>query len=343
MENLTIGAIRWDAWFKSESNNDPSFQVQRSLSPKRFHFRAPFFAEVTDDDKIFIPEYNQDTFDKEMEYAIDAGVDYFAYVWYGNPGQEGLSLARKLHTTSKYRNDVKMCACFDGNGINKDYVKEEVPKLFKEDFYKKVFDGRPLVYYFGLCTWWDGIKADIEFFNNVCEKENIKKPFYVIMDATVEQCLYVKGDAISHYCAWGGDGEPFEAMHLRNIEKWENESKACEENGLQFIPTITSGWNNETRHENPVSWITMDLSKSYVQYATADEVYNQAKAAKDFLIKKNIPVNSAIIYAWNEHDEGGWICPTLKVDENGKQLYDKNGKKLINDERILAVKKVIKN
>ncbi len=341
MEKMTIGAIRWDAWFKSENENDPSFQVQRSLSPKRFHFRAPFFAEVKNE-KIFIPRYDQEIFDKEMEYAIDAGIDYFAYVWYGNPGQDGLSLARKLHTTSKYRNKVKMCACFDSNGINKDYVKNELPKLFKEEFYKKVFDGRPLVYYFGLCNNFDGIKKDIEFFTDICEKENIKKPFFAIMDATVEQCLYVKGDAISHYCAWGGNGEPFEAMHLRNLERWENEYKQCEENGLQYIPTITSGWNNETRHENPVGWIKGDLSKSYVQYATADDVYNEVISAKEFLKNKNIPINSAIIYAWNEHDEGGWICPTISVDENGNQLYE-NGSPIINDERINAVKKAINN
>jgi hypothetical protein len=22
------------------------------------------------------------------------------------------------------------------------------------------------------------------------------------------------------------------------------------------------------------------------------------------------PANTVIVYAWNEHDEGGWLCPT---------------------------------
>jgi hypothetical protein len=26
------------------------------------------------------------------------------------------------------------------------------------------------------------------------------------------------------------------------------------------------------------------------------------------------PANALIIYAWNEHDEGGWLMPTLGVD-----------------------------
>ena len=51
--------------------------------------------------------------------------------------------------------------------------------------------------------------------------------------------------------------------------------------------------------------------------------------------------NTVLMYAWNEHDEGGWICPTLKVDENGNQLYGENGEKLIDTSRIEAIKKAI--
>jgi hypothetical protein len=26
------------------------------------------------------------------------------------------------------------------------------------------------------------------------------------------------------------------------------------------------------------------------------------------------PAQTVLVYAWNEHDEGGWLCPTLKPD-----------------------------
>ena len=52
--------------------------------------------------------------------------------------------------------------------------------------------------------------------------------------------------------------------------------------------------------------------------------------------------NTCIIYAWNEHDEGGWICPTIAVDENGNRLFDENGNGLIDTSRIDAIKKIIK-
>lgn len=42
------------------------------------------------------------------------------------------------------------------------------------------------------------------------------------------------------------------------------------------------------------------------------------------------PANTIIIYAWNEHDEGGWIQPTLGVDGQP------------NDERIKSLSKILR-
>ncbi len=82
-ERAVIGAIRWDAWTTHDGvPNSVVSQVERSLSPARFHSRAPFFADVSADGKIIIPEYNMEIFEREMEYAIEAGIEYFAYVWY---------------------------------------------------------------------------------------------------------------------------------------------------------------------------------------------------------------------------------------------------------------------
>lgn len=58
--------------------------------------------------------------------------------------------------------------------------------------------------------------------------------------------------------------------------------------------------------------------------------------------KASTLANTLIIYAWNEHDEGGWICPTLAVDENGNQLYNEDGSKKLNESRIQAVERAIR-
>jgi hypothetical protein len=51
---------------------------------------------------------------------------------------------------------------------------------------------------------------------------------------------------------------------------------------------------------------------------TAEECAQALKEALDFVAAnpQACPANSVIIYAWNEFDEGGWLCPTLGA--NGK-------------------------
>ena len=43
--------------------------------------------------------------------------------------------------------------------------------------------------------------------------------------------------------------------------------------------------------------------------------------------------------AWTAHDEGGWLCPTIAVDENGNAIYSSDGIKEINTERVAAVRR----
>ena len=43
-----VGAIRWDAWY---GQGGPVAEVERSLGPRKFHFRLPFFAQVLADDR----------------------------------------------------------------------------------------------------------------------------------------------------------------------------------------------------------------------------------------------------------------------------------------------------
>ena len=86
-EKTTIGAIRWDAWYgHNDSPEDTCPQVENTLSPAKYHFRAPFYGYVNGEGKIRFPEYTQEIFDREAEYAMQAGIDYFSYVWYSHKG-----------------------------------------------------------------------------------------------------------------------------------------------------------------------------------------------------------------------------------------------------------------
>ena len=79
MEAIKIGIIRWDAYFKTgESYSFVTDQVARALSPAKYHDRVPFFASIRPDGRVEFPEYTQQIWEKETDYAVEAGFDYYA-------------------------------------------------------------------------------------------------------------------------------------------------------------------------------------------------------------------------------------------------------------------------
>lgn len=47
--------------------------------------------------------------------------------------------------------------------------------------------------------------------------------------------------------------------------------------------------------------------------------------------------------AWNEHDEGGWCCPTLAVYENGMPVRGENGEPIMDRTYLDALKKALRD
>ena len=338
-QKINFGIIRWDAWTTHDGvEGSVVSQVERSLSPARFHERAPFFADVTKDGGITVTEYTKETFDIEMEYAISAHVDYFAYVWY----QDVMKTAREFHTQSKYRNDVKMCVCFDVNAICKDFARKEMEALFLEDHYMKVLDGRPLMYYFGDENQLDMISEDIAYYRDLTRKLGIPEPYAVLLNLSPEQAQSIHADAVSGYTVGGKDNEPFTAVMKNADALW----RGWHSSGMPYIPTVSLGWSPEPRFINPVSWINVP-DNLWAQLPQADEINEHFLYALSYMshpsVKKLTEANTFLAYAWNEHDEGGWLCPTIAVDENGDQIYNSDGTKKLNTERIEAVKRAIED
>ena len=336
-EKTALGTIRWDAWTSHDGNPSSVIsQVERALSPAKFHERAPFFAEVTEDGNIIIPEYTQEIFDTEMEYAMYAGIDYFAYVWYNS----AMKTAREFHTQSKYKNEVKMCACFDGNAIGKEYARQDMERLFMEDYYMKVLDGRPLMYYFGDGSNLDKITEDIRYYRDLTKKLGIPEPYAVIMNVSAEEAYSAYGDAVSSYTVYGHENEAFSALMKRAHSQW----KKWNATGISHVPTVSFGWNPEPRYINPVSWVGYEYN-SWSKIPAAKEIQKHLMYALSYMdhpeIAGQTEANILLSYAWNEHDEGGWLCPTIAVDENGDQIYNSDGTKKLNTERIEAVRSTL--
>lgn len=312
--DILFGAIRWDGWVGNKGSWHVGSMVQKTLQPKKFHYRLPFFSVFTENDSLIIDGTTQEIMDQEIALAKNAGIDYWAYCWY--PDGCGLELPRKLHQTSAHANDVKWCVIlgkFEAE-ISNNYGKTLVADFAREN-YQKVLDGRPLVYLYGSNL----TKAGLEKLREMAVSENLKAPYIVVMDwgadSAADYCTEIGADAISSYAALGKDDQPFkEIIPPQSMANWESfsEKKAV-------VPWVCTGWNAEPRMETPVPWYAGYSDATNCQDATPADLKDFLSSAIDWTNsnRSKAVANTILIYAWNEFDEGfGAICPTLGI--NGK-------------------------
>ena len=305
-----VGAIRWDAWCGGSVTN----QVEATLGPKKFRDRLPWFAEVIDEETVQIHGGKQEIMSKEIQFASEAGLDYWAFLIYPN-GNE-MSRALELYLANKNRDKINFCMILHNNlGVSeKDWPRERdrVIQLLKEPGYQTVLEERPLVYLFS---------ANAQRFQELRQaiaKEGIH-PYYVFMgwnpagDYAVEKRNGF--DAVSAY-ANGCRVETFAEL-VRDVEQnyWKNAADAK----IEYVPFVTTGWDKQPRKEHPVLWELNDAyhhQEGFPSQATPQEIAKHLELAIRFTQEHQdlCPANAIIIYAWNEHDEGGWLVPVWLPD-----------------------------
>lgn len=347
MSKMKIGIIRWDAYFKTgESDSFVSDQVARALSPAEYHDRVPFFASIRSDGRVEFPEYTQQIWERETDYAVDAGFDYYAYCWYRT--KDPLSLARRFHAASKNPGRIKMAAIL---GVTKE-DEQTIDDLFacmKQDYYLKLADGTPVV--FGYGETGNGMGPErAEEIRAAAEKAGIPRLYLVKMASFVYntewRAKFTGGsyDAVSFYgLSVNQPDTPYQKLaeeaEFRN--KYMAYCYQYNDTGLPLIPTFTAGRDQRPRIDNPTTW-AHDY-KGYSLKAEEDEigahVYRVLCFAREYA--DCCPTGLCHGYAWNEHDEGAGICPTIEVDENGWPCRDGEGNLCINARQLEEVKRYI--
>jgi len=78
-----------------------------------------------------------------------------------------------------------------------------------------------------------------------------------------------------------------------------------------------SGWDRRPRVQHPVPWEDWQragegMDRHYIA-PTRAELAAHLRHAIAFGARK--APRAALIYAWNEHDEGGWLLPTHPFDD----------------------------
>ena len=353
-EKTLVGTIRWDAFTESTpEGTDPASQVARVLSPAKYHSQAPFFSVVNEDGTISFPEYTVETWEKEAEYAVAGGLDYFAYLWYEST--DAMSQPRKLHLQSEKKDTIKMCGILETLRSKK--TMDELFAAMKDSCYLTV-DGRPVVFLYGIGekdTKWT--KGAVETLRQDAANAGIEKALYIVGmcfsdDVATFSSIVTKGvDGISWYSVGAlKTGEPYAELAARCEDVMTKMNSLAFASSIDIIPAFTGGRDTRARIETGVSWTdgdpnaTEDKDKPYAnKYSlepTMEELENHMANVISFAnTSLSAKTNIVCSYGWNEHEEGGWLCPTIAVDENGNPLYNEDGTIKVNTERLDALKR----
>lgn len=350
-EKTLVGTIRWDAFTQSTPNGtNPASQVARVLSPKKYHYQAPFFANVEADDTISFPKYTMETWEQEAQYAHEGGIDYYAYIWY-DTGSD-MALPRQYHLLSKKKNLVKMTAALES--IRDDATMGELFDAMKDSCYITL-SGRPVLFLYGFDDW---TKEDVQTVRQMAANAGIEKSLYIVgmtvKTTKINENINKGIDAISWYgVAAQKTAEPYADIAKRCEGYIETIGPMTQGFDFDLIPSFTTGRDSLARIETGVTWVDGDpnakadkdkpYGNKYTIQPTMDELeahirftYNYVQNNPDYTTP-----NMILSYGWNEHEEGGWFCPTLLCDKDGNLILDENGNKQANVERLKTLNKVL--
>lgn len=323
--NTAVGAIRWDAWMHPSADTVRT-AVETTLGPFRYQWRLPFFNDVVNSTTVTCTGTQSDM-DAEIAYAVEAGLDYWAFFWYGIGSTNGMKSGWDLYQSSLYRNSINWCLYFSGQTILHTEVTDNLAGLIsymQQDNYQKTASGRPLIYVFNDSGSLTNTAADIAAIRSAATTASLPNPYFVFTQSTPDDSVITTYgfDATTTYAVGGSvaGAQPFSSLDTVARAQWT--AQAAE--NVDVVPMFTMGWDRRPRVENPVPWETPSGSVSDYYYPKRMSDISTHIDAGLAWIRANpteVPENVALMYAWNEHDEGGWICPTYSsISDNKSHL-----------------------
>ncbi len=329
--NFVVGAIRWDAWAGNSSTNA---KAQQDLFPPQFQSRAPACAVATSGLGLSFAGCNtQAAMDAEITAANGAGLNYWAYCWYGTPLAAGnpFQNAWALHQSSSIKNQVKWCIIFQlsdmGGASAFAAAFSTLTGYLAQSNYQTVLSGRPLVYILidqNTPLSWGGsfssFQTSLNSFRSACTSAGLLNPYIVTMGSAGTGTA-AGAYAVSQQCAadaFGGYTSPTVpavggAAYASQIASDAANWAACAATGGSYVPTVQTGWDTRPRSQNcsslacsagQKSWIG---SNYYVAPGTPSQIASDFTAALAFITANAsaCPSKAVLAYSWNEDDEGG--------------------------------------
>ena len=332
MKPIRVGVIHWDCSLPPETYFG-YYQI-RTLSSQKYRTATPYYADVLGENKMTYHARNQEEIDRELAYAAEAGSDYFGYVFYPEEGsREHISLtykdcshrvyelnyARRMHESSAWRDRIGMAAIVAKHPFSDGDVQELVT-LLGQPYYERI-NGRPLVYLIG------GLREDITGrIRETCALQGVPEPYFVAMfdKKCPPEKDYTVVDTLSAYSCLCIGIRTYEELCEEML--FQNRQRLARGRGI--VPHFTVGWDPSPRVDIPCPWTTYEAT-DYAAYATEGELMRGAELLADWIQTeaKDAFFGHILTFAWNEFEEGGWICPTydeqLQINPERVEIFAK--------------------
>jgi hypothetical protein len=300
-----LGSIRWDAWVKG---NDAMGWVARSLYTQYKHreaFYGWFTAGLEDEDE------ERQIMEREIDYAAEAGIDYWAFVWYPEQGthpQAQIQEPFNHYLRSPNHDRVKFTVILQAGWLMwpdtswSRYENEFLPYivgLFADPQYVKVDGGRPVVMLFHTQKLPE---ERLEQLRQATIDAGHEPPYFVNVNMHLESTLKLGLHAVTSYGPSGAN--PRTMTHC-----WAAQAAADKRNwgpreSLDTVVGLTPMADPRPRRDYGF-WIDQPTRQNWRQHLTDafEWVRKNPKSVSDPPLM--------LIYNWNELDEGGpGIVPT---------------------------------
>ncbi len=319
------------------------------LKPEEWHYRAPFFCRKTADvDWIQHPAdagplwFNhpfeqallQEAMDQEIDFATDAGIDFFIF---NGPTRTLYSNGWELHNNlDAYLNNTRedktkfVFALYGHDAIDYGRTKvnlmlDEIVGYMQRPSWQKVMGNRPLVPVLWPLQFESMLAAQdspeermtlsefVELVRSRVMEAGLENPYMVAQEINRayqhSSTLSAAGfDALTDYQGGYGGAEASRDQGPTYASATQSMIQNYKDNFLgkmNFIPPMPIGmyaWPRAT-------------STFYYHYREPlpGDVKERIRQTFDFLKSHPEQCDAQVIfcYSWNEHSEGGAICPTM--------------------------------
>lgn len=315
-----IGAIRWDAWFDGSP-------YERFLDPGDWHSRVPFYGTILSPSLVQVRSDSGLVMDQEIGYAARAGLTYWAFNYY-HPGAfssaDSYNYGLRLYLTSPCRDQINFSLILQGNWLGPvdawPATVSALVELFQTPGFQQAAGGRPLLYFYDIEPMsqkfgsWDRARVAMDALRRSTQAAGLPDPYLVSLAPTparsAELAALLGFDAIGAYSATpaAAHGErPFDELRQANEAFWAEAAAT----GKPVIPPVSTGWDPRPRTSRAHGHDTAAAAPWYRAPAPDEFAEHLARAVAWAETRPEAAARSVLIYAWNEHDEGGWLTPTL--------------------------------